>query len=278
MQKIASGIFLETRFPYIKLGVVVTEDGLMLVDSPVRLENARSWLQALEDLGTAKYMTLLDSHPDRVLGARGLNLRLIGHDWTRQHMNNWSDSFKGGAKPIGTEADGLKRITGVRKAIPELTFSDEMKILFGKREFLFYHRPGPTPGSIWLVLPAAGVVFIGDEVTVAEPPYLGHADIDSWLESLDDLRGAHMRDFTIVASRDGVIRREQINKMARFLRKIPGRVRQLSERREIPEAAARVAAQLMKDYKIPSSKSEQVLLRLQNGLLNLHNRLYQVES
>lgn len=278
MRKIAPGIFLETRFPYLILGVVVTEDGLMLVDSPVRLENARGWLHALEDLGTAEYMTLLDSHPDRVLGARGLNLRLIAHDWTRQHMNNWSDSFKGGAKPIGAEADGLKRITGVRKAIPELTFSDEMKIFFGKREFLFFHRPGPTPGSIWLVLPDARVVFIGDAVTVAEPPYLGYADMDGWMESLDDLRSAHMRDFTIISSRDGVIRREQINKMARFLRKIPGRVRQLSERREIPEAVARVAAQLMKDYKIHSSKHEQVLLRLQTGLLLLHNRFYPVES
>jgi glyoxylase-like metal-dependent hydrolase (beta-lactamase superfamily II) len=278
MRKIARGVFLETRFPYLKLGIVITEDGLMLVDSPVRLENARGWLNALEDLGTAEYMTLLDSHPDRVLGARGLNLRLIAHDWTRQHMNNWSDSFKGGAKPIGAEADVLKRITGVRKAIPEITFSDEMKILFGKRDFLFYHRPGPTPGSIWLVLPDVRVVFIGDAVTVSEPPYLGHADLDGWTETLVDLRSAHMREFTIVTSRDGVVRREQINKMARFLRKIPGRVRKLSERRDIPEAAAKFAAQLMKDYKIPSSKSEQVLLRLQTGLLQLHNRFYPVES
>jgi glyoxylase-like metal-dependent hydrolase (beta-lactamase superfamily II) len=278
MRKIASGVFLENKFPYLKLGVIVTEEGLMLVDSPVRVENGRTWLQELEDLGTAKYLTLLDSHPDRVLGARGLNLRLVAHDWTRQHMNNWSDSFKGGAKPIGAEADGLKRITGVRKAIPELTFSDEMNILFGGREIHFFHRPGPTPGAMWLVIPDVHVVFIGDSVTVSEPPYLGHADIEGWLESLDDLRSAHMSEYTIVASRDGVVQREHINKMARFLRKIPVRIQHLRKRVEIPEAVTRIATQLMKDYTSPASKYEQVLLRLQTGLLHLYNRSFPNET
>ena len=43
----------------------------------------------------------------RVLGARGLDLPILAHDETRLVMNAWPDTFKGGARPIGAEADRL---------------------------------------------------------------------------------------------------------------------------------------------------------------------------
>ncbi|MCK4693076.1 MAG: hypothetical protein KAT23_05570, partial [Anaerolineales bacterium] len=101
MRSIAPGVYLETKYPGVIQGLIVTNDGLLLIDCPPRAEDGRNWLAALEDYGKPRYLILLDSHPDRVLGARILDLPIVAHDWTRQLMSNWSDTFKGGTRPIG---------------------------------------------------------------------------------------------------------------------------------------------------------------------------------
>jgi glyoxylase-like metal-dependent hydrolase (beta-lactamase superfamily II) len=279
MRKIASGIFIEDEYPAVMLGSVVTQDGVVAIDSPLRVDDTRTWISTLSDLGHVRYLVLMDSHIDRVLGARVVNIPTIGHDRTRITMSGWSDSFKGRANPIGADADRLKRITGVRRAVPQLTFSDEMWIHLGERKFHFLHRPGPTDGAMWMVLPDAKVVFIGDAVTVNEPPYFGNANIEQWLESLDILRGSQFQSFKIVSGRDGLIKRNDINAMARFLRRIPNRIEDFAKRGGAQELADEHAKDLISSYKkVHSSRNELCTLRLKASLINLHSRLYPSES
>jgi glyoxylase-like metal-dependent hydrolase (beta-lactamase superfamily II) len=217
---------------------------------------------------------MLDHHPDRSLGARVFDLPIVAHQETMQTMRGWPDAFKGNAKPIGAEADSLKRITGVGKAVPDLSFVDELKLHLGDREVLFWHRPGPTAGAMWVVLPKAKIAFIGDAVTVSEPPYVGDADIDGWMTSLDELRGKAFADYALISGRDGRVGRDELNQMARFVRKIPVRLNRLQKRGDPPEAAERIAKRLIKGYRIPTARRDQVTLRLQAGLRNLYTRLY----
>jgi glyoxylase-like metal-dependent hydrolase (beta-lactamase superfamily II) len=278
MRRIAPGIYLETKYPGVQLGAVVTDDGLFLIDCPARAEDGRDWLATLADYGKPRYLALLDSHPDRVLGARNFDFPRVAQDWTLETMSNWSDSFKGSARPIGAEVDSLKRITGVKRAVPELAFSEQMVIHLGERQIDLWHRPGPTPGSMWVVFSDAEVVFIGDAVTVGEPPFLGDSDIEAWLDTLDDLRAHRMRSSMLVSSRDGLIKPEHINDMSRFLRKVPWRLERLGEEGAPPEETGALALELIKDFKIPKTRREHVLLRLQVGLERLYGRLYPMET
>jgi glyoxylase-like metal-dependent hydrolase (beta-lactamase superfamily II) len=162
--------------------------------------------------------------------------------------------------------------------VPELAFADKMLIHLGERKIDLWHRPGPTPGSMWVVFSDAKVVFIGDAVTVAEPPFVGDSDIESWLDTLNELRTTSMRPYKLVSSRDGPIKHENINEMARFLRKIPWRLERLGEKGATPEDAGDLAPELMKGYKIPKAQQELVLLRLRVGLTRLYTRLYPNET
>ncbi len=277
MRELARGLFLESKYPGVRLGAVASADEVLLVDSPIRTEDGREWLSAVAAHGEPRYLVLLDHHPDRVLGARGLDLPIVAHDWTRTVMLGWPDTFKGGASPIGAEADRLKRITGVRRAIPDLTFSDEMRIHLGEREIIFRHRPGPTEGAIWVEVRRPAVVFLGDAVTLSEPPYLGEADIDQWLTSLESLRCPGLRDCALISSRDGRIDSAAVNAMLRFLRKIPDRLGKLAAKGKPPEAAAALAAGLLEGFRVPQVRREQALLRLQAGLVRLYARKYPPE-
>ncbi len=274
MRELAPGIFLENKYPGVRVAAVASSEGLLLVDCPTRAEDAREWVAALATQGRPRYLAVLDHHPDRVLGARGFDFPIIAHDLTRQAMQTWPDTFKGNSSPIGAEADRLKRITGVRRAIPEVTFADEIKIFLGEREIYFRHRPGPTAGAIWVDVPQARVVFIGDAVWVSEPPYLGEADLEAWLTMLESLRQRGLERGYLISAHDGRIGMDDIHAMARFLRKVPPRLERLHDKGRPAEAAASLAPRLLEGFRLSSARREQALLRLQTGLVRLYSRTY----
>jgi glyoxylase-like metal-dependent hydrolase (beta-lactamase superfamily II) len=278
MRKIAPGISIESKYLTTLLGVVVSDDGLLLIDSPLLVEDGRDWLASVRKLGQPRYLALLDAYPDRVLGARSSNLHLIAHDATRKEIRSWPDTFKGSAHPIGAEADRLKRITGVHRAIPELTFSKEMTLHLGERVIQFTHKPGPRRGAMWVVLHEVGVAFIGDAVTKSEPPYLGKSNLEAWHETLDELRDQPFEDYRLFCSRDGEIGREDVNAMARFLRKVPVRLDRMKEQEKPLEATGKYAQELLGDFSVAKNKRDQARFRLEAGLKDLYQTLYEKEG
>ena len=117
-------------------------------------------------------------------------------------------------------------------------------------------------------------MFVGDTVALKEPPYLGEADLEAWLQSLHELRGASFRKFRLVSSRDGVLRKESLADMASLLRKIDGRLEKMLTRGEAADATARLAVQLGRTFRVASVRKEQVAQRLQRGLETLYTRRY----
>lgn len=278
MRTLAPGVYLESRYPAIHLGAIASESEILLVDSPLRTEDARDWMGALSGHGQPRYLALLDYHPDRSLGGRNLDLPILAHDLTREVMTSWPDAFKGGTRPIGAESDRLKRITGVGKAVPEVTFADSAMVHVGKRQAELIHRPGPLPGSIWVAVPQAKIVFVGDLVTVSEPPFFGECVIDSWIASLAELSGRRWKDYTVVSSREGVVGREPLRAMTRLLQKVEARLERVGGRSVAAQACQALAVQLLRGYRLSGSRREQAMMRLQLGLTRLHARLYLSES
>ncbi len=274
MRELSRGVYLEDRYPGVQLGAVAAGEQVLLVDSPLRLEDGRAWQADAGERGNLRYLALLDDHPDRVYGARGFDLALVAHRLAREAIVAWPDPVRAGHQLQGAEVDRLKRVSGLGRAVPHIGFDDELTLHLGRETLTLLHRPGPRPGSMWVVVPWARVVFVGDAVWIREPPYLGEADLESWLEALTELRGATFARYKIVSARDGVVRREAINKMAAFLRKIANRMQKLGERDEPSEAAGRLAAQLGKGFRVTASRKEQAQMRLRSGLEHLYDEHY----
>lgn len=277
MRKITSDVYIENKFPAVYLGLIVIDGKALLIDCPIRLEDGRAWLSQATEYGKPLYTALLDHHPDRVIGARDMRMPLVGHQMTSQIMAMKSDSFKGNTHPIGADTDRLKRVTGVSRAIPNLTFSDEMTIRIGGDNVEFWHRPGPTDGSIWVVYQKQEVIFIGDAVTVSEPPFVGDSDLEAWLGTLEDLRSLEGQSFQLISARDGLIEREEINAMARFLRKVRVRIERLGKMKKPESEYDSIAGQLLTDFNLTGSRKDRARLRLRVGLEDLYHKLYDVE-
>lgn len=278
MRKIKKNVFLENRFSGVQLGLIVTDDGLLLIDSPIRLEDGRAWINQVSEFGEPHYTVLLDHHPDRVVGARDLGMPIIGHRYTREHLGSKSDSFKGSAHPIGAETDRLKRITGVSRSIPDLTFLRKLKVRMGGSEIEVWHRPGPTPGASWVVSHEYKVVFIGDAVWISEPPYIGQANLGNWLTSLDKLRSAKLNSYQLISSREGPIKRDDINEMARLVRKFQIRVERFSKKEDPEPIIEKATDEIMRGFKLNDNRADVALFRVRTGFDDLYKQLFEVEE
>jgi glyoxylase-like metal-dependent hydrolase (beta-lactamase superfamily II) len=272
MRKIASGVYFEDKYAGVNVGLVVSHDDLFLVDCPLKPDDTKDWIAVVSERGRIRYLALLDAHPDRVLGARQVDAPLLAQDDALTEIREWSDTFKGGNHPIGSESDYQKRITGIHKAIPELSFHRSMQVMLGSRQIDLVHRPGPDAGSIWVMVPDCGIAFIGDCVTLTEPPYLGSADLSAWQSNLDELRGSAMKAYTPVSAYGGPVEREDINAMARYLRKVETRIEKLEAMKNPEREALNFADELISDFPVPPGKEALIRIRLQAGLLDLVER------
>ncbi|HSR47459.1 MAG TPA: MBL fold metallo-hydrolase [Anaerolineales bacterium] len=272
MRELVKGVFLQDEYPGVRLGAVVVDGSALLIDSPLRIEDGRDWLAAIGV--QPKYMVLLDDHPDRVYGARGLDLPLVAHREAREAIAAWPDTLRAGGLLQGAEVDRLKRVSGLARAVPHIGFEDVLRLYVGESVLEVHHRPGPRPGSSWVVVPWARVVFVGDAIWQREPPYLGEADLEAWLEALAALRSSAFARYKIVSARDGVVPRPAIAKMASFLRKVAHRMERLQDQGEDPSAAGDLAPQLARGFRIPASRREQALIRLKAGLTRLFEEQY----
>ena len=71
MKQLSDHIFAETTYSWANVGAVVTDAGIVLLDSPVRPSDSKKWQQALRPLSPLgpRYLIGTDFHGDHTTGA-----------------------------------------------------------------------------------------------------------------------------------------------------------------------------------------------------------------
>jgi glyoxylase-like metal-dependent hydrolase (beta-lactamase superfamily II) len=279
MQQIKRGIYYENSYLGVTLGALVFSNGTILIDAPLRLEDARTWRSALLSLrgGTNRILVSLDSHLDRTLGARSLECTLLTHFKTAQAYRNRPVIFKGQNPDSGSDWENYNDVIGTRWASPDITFSQQMKLHWGGPEVILEHHPGASPGAIWVIIPEENVLFVGDMVVADQPPFLATAELDAWLENLDVLYTQY-RDYTIVSGRGGLVTREAVRAQTIHLKKISKQLDRLARRGAPPEQTEDLIPGLLKDLSFPPEMAEKYAQRLRTGLYQYYNHQYRADG
>jgi hypothetical protein len=104
MQQLDRGIFFEDTYLGPTLGALVFSHGTIMIDAPLRLEDARSWRSTLLNQrgGSNRLLVNLDAHPDRTLGAKAIDCTIVAHQKTAQVFRNRPTIFKGQNTPTGS--------------------------------------------------------------------------------------------------------------------------------------------------------------------------------
>jgi glyoxylase-like metal-dependent hydrolase (beta-lactamase superfamily II) len=279
MQQIKPGIYFEDGYLGVTLGALVFSHGTIMIDAPLRPEDARSWRSALLNMrgGSSRLLVSLDAHLDRTLGTRAMECTVISHQKTAQVFRNRPVIFKGQSAEGGADWETYDDAIGTRWASPDITFSEQMTLNWGGPEVVLEHHPGPSIGSIWGIIPSAGVLFVGDAVTPNHPPFLTQADLPAWIETLDQLVTKY-KDYTIVSGRDGPVAPDAARLQQRYLKTIHKGLERLAKRNAAPEATENLVASLLSEGSYPAKFSEQYTQRLRSGLLQYYTRQYRQET
>ena len=276
MHQIAPGIHYEDLYAGVTLGAVILPHGTMMVDAPLRAEDARSWRSTLNHLsiGSNRILINLDAHLDRTLGSRALDSTIVAHQNTAQVFRNRPSVFKGHSADSGAEWEVSNDVFGTRWALPDITFSDRLHFLWGGPEIILEHHPGPTLGSIWVIIPSAKVMFVGDTILSDQPPFLASADLQAWIASLELLKGTY-KQYTIISGRGGPNGVKDIRAQLKTLKKILQGMERLARRNAAPEKTESLISNLISDMSIPPQRREHYIQRLRHGLYYYYSQHYQ---
>lgn len=248
MQEIADRVFIETHYPGVTLGAISREHGLILVDSPFRQDDTRSWRAALHNLGNgiARILVQMDAHIDRSMGAKAMECTILSHIEAANVFQNRPASIKAQAVDAGAEWESYNGLGSIRWGTPHITFSDHMYLHWDPNLVEIEYRPGIADGSIWVDLPVEKVLFLGDAVLSKQSPFLSDANLPLWIDHLKSLFSKKYQDYFLVSGRDGLVTLDDAHNLIEFLSEVNEKIQDLAVQKSTLEAVGKLVPDLMK--------------------------------
>lgn len=268
MQKIGKDIYVESSFPGVTVGAIVTSEGVVLIDAPTHPADAQLWRLRVRELTDQpiRYLVLLDHHRDRAMTASLFNVPVVAHDLTLERMRHWPEQFKPLLPETGADAEWVNDWAGARLMLPIITFSEQMRLSLGGKELRLVHRPGSAPGATWVEVPEADAVFVGDSVALKAPPFLAEADLEAWTLALSDLRKKKTLGRTVVPGRGGLSNKQAIKPAEDFIRLVRRRLDAFSKGKKGRADLEKVGMELVEWFPANADLRDHYLRRLAHGL------------
>lgn len=275
MREIHPGIYIETAYPGVTLGALLFSQGTILIDAPMRAEDARAWRTTLSNQGSSlnRILVNLDAHADRTIGSRAMECTIIAHQKTAQVFRSRPSIFKGQNPDSGAEWETYNDAVGMRWASPDITFNQRISLHWGPPDILLEHHPGPSSGSIWAIIPEEKIVFVGDTVLYNQPPFLANADIPAWLESLETLKSSFC-DYTIISGRGGAVPNGAIQSQYLTMKNLQKGMEKFAKQNNSSEITESLIPDILSPLSFPPHLEDQYVQRLRHGLSQYYMRRY----
>jgi glyoxylase-like metal-dependent hydrolase (beta-lactamase superfamily II) len=189
--KLGEGLYCLTAEGDPNSGVIIGDDGVMVVDARATPVLARELMERIRGVTDRpiKYVLLSHYHAVRVLGASAYGAEhIIASQGTYELIR------ERGQQDFDSEAQRFPRLFRAVETVPGLTwptlvFDKSLTIFMGKREVQIMHLgKGHTKGDTIAWLPREKVLFSGDLVEYGAAPYCGDAHFRDWPETLERLR------------------------------------------------------------------------------------------
>ena len=225
--RLGEGLYAFTAEGDPNTGVIVGDDGVMVIDTQATPVMARQVLKRIRQVTRKpiKYVVLSHYHAVRVLGAAAYKAEhIIASQPTLELIR------ERGAQDFKSEAERFPRLFQSIESIPGLTwptlvFDRALTIWMGKREVRILHLGrGHTKGDTVVWLPKEKVLFSGDLVEMGATPYCGDAYLTEWPQTLAKLRA--LKPTKLVPGRGAALRsRAAIDGTAAFVQAMMRQVR-----------------------------------------------------
>ena len=209
VEKITEDIYLASGFALGSVQMVITDEGLVIIDTTESKEAAREIFERFRKITTqpVRHVIYTHGHLDHVSGtpvfleegteviATNDLVRFMEKDLqdlrafhVRSRLNQAGQLAQEYSRklPVKSLFRGVGEFDGL--AWPTVTFEEEYAFVLGGKAFELYHTTGETPDHLMVWLPEERVLFCGDLYYASFPnlstPMLEPRPVKGWIESL----------------------------------------------------------------------------------------------
>ena len=248
---------------YANAGVIIGDDGVVVVDTMTGDDAAARLLQETRRLTTLplKFVVNTHYHGDHVAGNRlfaDAGARVLAH----RNVRTWiqvENIRMLGDKP---NPDLVRYIE--RFASPTITYSDALDVHAGSRLVQVRAFPGHTGGDSVVIVPDARVVFAGDLVWKDTIPNTIDGTTKAWIQTLDALVSGYP-GYTFIPGHGGIATTHDVVAFRDYLAMVQTFVSDARASGKSGEALVQTVMPLMKekyghlelfDYLVPRNLAE----------------------
>ena len=186
MIQVTKNVFVENGMMACNLGMLVTKEGVVLIDTPMQPTNAVKWRNEVEKRGEIKYLINTEEHADHWQGSYFFPGILVTSQITRTKLEKIpAAEVMETVKHI--DPPGLSQMKDYKVRLADITAEESLTIYLGNHTIKFFRLPGHSSGGMGVYLPEEKVVFTADVVFHKKKTWLQEADPRAWLESLKKL-------------------------------------------------------------------------------------------
>ncbi len=271
MQELTKDVFYMNTYP--TFGMVVTSEGVIAIDGPMKPSDAIKWRAFIESKGPLRYQINTEHHQDHIASNWYLKAEtIISSEVT------FADFYKSLANEEEAKERMLKYDPGCTPLIegyelrpPDITYRERMTLRLGGKTFHLICAPGHTRGQTIMHAVEDRVVFTADNLTPAYNVAFHSADVWRWFQSLGMLEALDV-DWYVPGHGDPC-RKDEFPLQREKMTEIIGKVKALREEglsRE--EAQDRVHDIYQTDLNSPKLGDRLVMLR-RGGVGNIYDYL-----
>lgn len=183
--ELATGVFARLHAGLTNAGIIVGDEGALIIDSLRVPSFARDLISDVRRLTSKpiRYVVDTHSHWDHAWGNEEFpDATIIGHANCRAEMLDldlvgWWRNRAG-----SIDAPWASEVGAVRVTPPDLTFDTTLRLHFGDREIaLHYFGRAHTGGDIFIHLPGDRLLFTGDVAQDGGIPFMTDGYIAEWV-------------------------------------------------------------------------------------------------
>ena len=195
MEKVTSKVYAETKIRGCNPGFVITEKGVVFIDTPQWISAILSMRKEAGQYGPIKYLINTEGHIDHIFGNHWFaDADIIGHE----KLDELFWTVAGDVPCYEYSVDVLKRqdkdflhLMPSKEdyivARPNIKIGNKLILDMGDVSFEIYHTPGHSTSQLAVLIPEEGVLFTGDTIFAGCQTWLHSAEVGPLLQTLNFL-------------------------------------------------------------------------------------------
>ena len=281
-EELAPGVFINTHYRGCTPGFIYTEEGLVMVDSPLIPKQAIDWRQQIEDEYPGHpflYMVNTDHHRGHALGNQYfVPVKVIAHERAHKEMSGYTENFKERVRnSFKREPEIQAQLNNIIIIPPHITFTQRSTLLYGGRRIDLIYVGGHTPATSIVWLPEEKICFVGDIVWVDQHPYMAQGNTLEWLRALETIR--NLGATHLIPGHGPVCGPDATYRVAEYIEFMRQRVRDYYlDGKNKNETKSGLVGEMLEWFPVPPERKAKIESQIKSGLNRVFREIQREEE